>query len=231
MRRVWLIFGIGVAALVALLIWLSGERPAALESRDSQIRLVYLLLLLVAVGSAFFAHWRTRPTLRWLRHGLIWIAVGLVLVVGYSFRFEMTATWHRLQAELMPGRGIEVSPGKVIVRAGEDRHFHVDAVVDGTPLHLLVDTGATSVVLNRRDAERMGLSPDRLTYGRPVQTANGTGFGAPVRLREIRIESVVVRDIPALVNKAPMSSSVLGMNFLNRLSGFSVENGTLTLVQ
>ena len=228
-RHVWLIFAIGIAGLAGLLIWLSGERPGALESRNGQIRFVYLMVLLVAIGSGLLVHWRSRPTLKWLRDGLLWGSIGLVLVVGYSFRFEMTALWHRLRAELMPGRGVEVLPGKVIVRAGEDRHFHVDAMIDGTPLRLLVDTGASSVVLNRRDAVRLGLSLDTLVFSRRTQTANGVGLGAPVRLREIRIQSIVVRDVPALVNKAPMSSSLLGMSFLERLSGFAVENGTLTL--
>lgn len=231
MGRIWLIVGIGVVALAALLVWLSGERPGALDARDSQIRIVYLVLLLAMVGSSLLVHRRMTPGRKWLRDGLIWISLGLVLVVGYSFRFEAMSAWNRLRAELMPGNAVEIAPGKVMVRAGDDRHFHVDAIVDGTPLHLLVDTGATSVVLSRRDAERIGLDPDRLSFSQPTRTANGIGYGAPVRLREIRIGSIVVRDIPALVNRTPMSSSLLGMNYLERLSGFSIENGTLTLTQ
>ncbi len=231
MPKVWLLFGLGVVVLAALLFWLASARPDALDSQDSQIRFVYLLLLAMLIGSSVLVHRRTTPVRKWLRDGLIWATLGLVLVVGYSFRFEATSAWNRLRAELMPGNAVEIAPGKVILRAGDDRHFRVDAVVDGTPLHLLIDTGATSVVLSQRDARALGLLPDSLSYGTRVQTANGTGYGASVRLREIRIQSIVVRDVPALVNKAPMSSSLLGMSFLERLSGFPIENGTLTLTQ
>jgi aspartyl protease family protein len=36
--------------------------------------------------------------------------------------------------------------------------------------------------------------------------------------------------LPATVNGADMSESLLGMEFLNRLHGWRVENGVLTLV-
>jgi aspartyl protease family protein len=231
MSRVWLIVAIGVAALGALLYWLAGERPGALQSQGDQARFVYLLLLLVLVASSLLVRWRARPAMSWLRHGMIWLSLGLLLVVGYSFRFELDGLWTRLRAELMPGRAIETQAGTVIVSAADDRHFYVDATVDGSPLRLLVDTGASSVVLTEEDARRIGFDLDRLRYTIRTETANGSGFGAPVRLREVRIESIVVRDVPALVNKAPMPASLLGMSFLGRLSGYTVRNGTLTLVR
>lgn len=231
MSRVWLIVIAGIAGLAALLYWLAGERPGALAAQGEQIRLVYLLLLLVLVASGLLAHWRARPRLAWLRHGLIWAGAGLLLVVGYSFRFELDRLWSQTLAELMPGRAIEVRTGTVIVRAGEDRHFYVDAMVDGAPVRLLVDTGASAVTLTPADARRVGFDLERLRYTVRTETANGVGSGAPVRLREIRVGSIVVRDVRALVNREPMSESLLGMSFLEHLSGYTVEGGTLTLVR
>ena len=130
----------------------------------------------------------------------------------------------------LQSRVVQVEPVRfTLVSAGDDGHFRLDATVDGAVLHFLVDTGATSIVLNRQDAERLGFNNDTLSFTRRTQTANGIGLGAPVRLREIRVGSIVVRDIRALVNKAPMSSSLLGINFLERLSGYSVKDGILTL--
>jgi aspartyl protease family protein len=231
MARVWLIVGIGVAALAALLWWLAGERPDALAPQGEQIRFAYLLLLLVLVAASLLVRWRARPGMRLLQHGVVWLTVGLLLVIGYSFRYELDSLWDRALAELMPGRAVETQAGTIILRAAEDQHFYVDATVDGTPLRLLVDTGASAVVLTREDASRIGLDLERLSYTVRTQTANGVGFGAPVRLREIRIRSIVVRDVPALVNRAPMPASLLGMSFLGRLSGYTVSNGTLTLVR
>ena len=54
-------------------------------------------------------------------------------------------------------------------------------------------------------------------------------MGAPGTLPQIRIGPIEVRDVPASVNGAPLYASLLGMSFLERLSGYRVENGTLTL--
>jgi aspartyl protease family protein len=231
MIRVWMIVGIGIAVLAAIVFWLAGERPDVLAVEDNQIRLTYLLLLLVLVGSGLIVRWRDRPKLKWLRHGLIWAALGLVLIVGYSYRTEVTSLWTRTLAELMPGRAIEVTTGTAMVRAGEDSHFRIDGTVDGARIRFLLDTGASMVVLNRRDALKVGFDLDRLAFTQRTQTANGVGMGAPVTLREIRIGPIIVKNIRAMVNKTPMSTSLLGVNFLDRLSGYSVKNGTLTLRQ
>lgn len=229
MRRLWLIVGVGIALLAVLLFWLNGQRPQALESRDSQIGFVHMLLLLVLVGSGVLVRWRSQSLGQWGRYALVWTALGLLLVGGYSYRAEINSVWSRTVAVLMPGHPVQLTAGTVIISAGEDRHFRVDATVDGATLQFLVDTGATSVVLNRQDARRIGFADDRLSFTLQTRTANGIGLGAPVRLREIRVGPIVVRDVRALVNKAPMSSSLLGINFLERLSSYSVEDGLLTL--
>ena len=56
-------------------------------------------------------------------------------------------------------------------------------------------------------------------------------MGAPITLPQIRIGPIEVRDVPASVNGVPLNASLLGMSFLERLSGYRVENGTLTLRQ
>lgn len=229
MKRVWLLVGVGVALFAALLFWLNDQRPQALDSRDSQIGIVHGLLLLVLVGSAVLVRWRSQSLGQWGRYALVWIAIALVLVVGYSYRSQINSVWSRSLALVMPGHPVQLTPGTVIVGAGEDRHFRVDATVDGAAMQFLVDTGATSVVLNRQDARRIGFTNDTLSFTRRTETANGIGLGAPIRLREIQVGSIVVRDVRALVNKAPMSSSLLGINFLERLSSYSVKDGLLTL--
>ena len=104
MMQVWLIVGIGIVAVAAIVFWLAGERPGALASEGNQIHLTYLLILLVLVGSGLVVRWRDRPKLKWLQHGLIWAGLGLVLIVGYSYRTDVTSLWTRMLAEVMPGR-------------------------------------------------------------------------------------------------------------------------------
>ena len=70
MNRLWLIVGVGIALLALLLFWLNGQRPQALESRDSQIGFVHGLLLLVLVGSGVLVRWRAQSLGQWGRYAL-----------------------------------------------------------------------------------------------------------------------------------------------------------------
>ncbi len=95
----------------------------------------------------------------------------------------------------------------------------------------LVDTGATDVVLSVTDARRLGIDPDELSFTRLYDTANGTVSGAPVRLGEVSLGGVRVTAVRATVTDGGLNQSLLGLSFLNRLSGFEVRGGVLTLYQ
>jgi len=230
MNRVWIYLGIGAAATAALIFWLSGERPGSLDDRDSQIGLVHSLLLLVLVGSALLVRRHLPSGMEVLRNGIIWIVIGLVLVLGYSYRDSFSRSWNRVVAELMPGHAVRTGDGEVLIRA-QGKHFVVDAMVDGTQIPLLLDTGATDVTLSRRDARRIGIDVGRLNFSQVTRTANGLGRAAPIRLREIRIGDIIVRDVQASVNDAPLGVSLLGNSFLEKLSHYSVNGSLLTLRQ
>ncbi|HSE74455.1 MAG TPA: TIGR02281 family clan AA aspartic protease, partial [Dongiaceae bacterium] len=92
------------------------------------------------------------------------------------------------------------------------------------------DTGATDIVLAPRDARRIGIDPDSLEFNRFAETANGTVRGAAIRLDSLEVGPITLNQVPATVNGADMSESLLGMAFLSRLHGWRVEGGELTLV-
>jgi aspartyl protease family protein len=228
-RLLWIL--IAAAILIGLTVaYLGGTVMARLESRDDRIHFVYLGLLLVFLLSSAAVRWRQRPVTH-LRHALVWASVALVLVIAYSFRFEIGGLFTRVKGELLPGFGVEAGPGRMAYRADRSGHFRVVANVNGTPIRFLVDTGASLVVLSPNDAARIGQDPARLLYGQTFRTANGIGRGAAFRINELRIGEIVLRDVRASINAAPMSDSLLGMSALEKLSGFSVENGVLTLVK
>jgi len=85
------------------------------------------------------------------------------------------------------------------------------------------------VVLSPADARRLGFDPDTLDFSKVYRTANGTVYGAPVRLRSLTIGSIRIDNVRASVNGAEMSRSLLGMSFLERLSGYEVTAGSLIL--
>ena len=114
--------------------------------------------------------------------------------------------------------------------AGGGGHFTTTARINNTPIQVLVDTGASTVALSFEDAEKAGLRPNTLKFDVPVNTANGTGRAALVKLRKVEIGSIRVPNVDGMVlQKGVFSGTLLGMSFLGRLTGFSVENGKLIL--
>jgi aspartyl protease family protein len=217
--------GLVVAGLV---LWLAVSFPDALTTRGEQIQLTHALLLVAVIGGSAILHGRFQGR-KALRHAAIWIGLGAVLLLGYSLRHEFQAVGARMMGELLPHQAREASGGGVAIRAGDHGHFVAEAQVNGVDIRFLVDTGASDVVLSPRDAERLGFDLKALSFNRSYRTANGTVTGAPVRLEEIRLGSIVLRDVRASVNGAEMSRSLLGMSFLGRLGGYRVDGGVLTL--
>ena len=116
------------------------------------------------------------------------------------------------------------------IRAGDNGHYVITASIENMPVSVLVDTGASKVALSYEDAERIGLKPFALDFDQPVATANGVVEAATVTLRRIEIDNVIVHDVEGMVlPQGAMRGTLLGMSFLNRLSGCRISDGTLYL--
>jgi len=121
------------------------------------------------------------------------------------------------------------SAGSAALERGEDGHWRAESRVNGRKVEMLVDTGATMVVLTQDDARAAGLDVRNLDYTERVRTAGGPARAALVRLERIQVGQVRVRDVEALVIERGLSSSLLGMSFLSRLQQFHVRGQTLRL--
>lgn len=231
-RNVWLWVAAAIGA-TGLLVWYLSERYPGALGEYGQITLVHHLAWLALLLGAFVMHIRHRP-LAALRDVAIWAVIFLVVVTGYSYRQELEGAWldvrARVTGELVPSRGTKIGVDGVRFTAGRDGHFHVEAEVDGEIVSFVVDTGASDVVLTPADARRLGFDPAQLDYSRRYETANGIVRAAPVRLNEVVVGPIRLENVSASVNEAPLSTSLLGMSFLKRLSGgYEVRNDTLTL--
>lgn len=118
---------------------------------------------------------------------------------------------------------------EITIRKDASGHFLLKASVEGVAIRFLVDTGASDVVLSPEDAQRLHLSSSQLDYSLAYQAANGLVRAAPVTLRNLRIGQLELYDLDASVNEAPMSISLLGMSFLERLDSYAVEGDRLIL--
>jgi clan AA aspartic protease (TIGR02281 family) len=120
------------------------------------------------------------------------------------------------------------STHSLVYRADPRGHVALTAMVNGTPVRFLVDTGASRVTLTAVDARAVGISPGELVFNQRSQTANGLAREAPVTLREIRIDRLSIDNVSAAVNEN-LTVSLLGMSFLRRLKSFEMRDGALTI--
>jgi aspartyl protease family protein len=164
-----------------------------------------------------------------------WAAILVVLVGAYAYRVELVGVGGRLIGVLVPGLPIggaltgESGDAVMVMRNGQG-HFVVHAGVDGVPMTMLVDTGASLVTLTPEDAALIGIDTLRLDFATPIQTANGMIRAAPVTIDRLSIGSIERRGVKALV--APpgaLQESLLGMSFLNLLSGYAISGDRLVL--
>lgn len=117
------------------------------------------------------------------------------------------------------------------VRSDRNGHFVSDVEIGGRSVKAMIDTGATSVALRYEDARDLGLlRVERFDYR--VSTANGVGQAMKVRLNDVRIGNVVVFDVEAMILRpGVLSTNLLGMSFLRRLSRFEVRSDEVVLEQ
>lgn len=224
----WVWFLVVAVGLTGLIIWLIGRYPNALDSRDAMINITRYGAILLLVASGILGS-RKLNVGRAVRDIAIWVAILAGLVALYGFRDELSTIGLRIAGELEPARGNETESGEMLYRRSADGHFYIDATVNGQAVRFLVDTGASDIVLSPADAARAGFKRSELSFNRQYQTANGIGWGAPVVLRSIEAGAIRFRGVAASVNDAPMSESLLGMGFLDRLSGFEVRGDSLIL--
>jgi len=222
-----------VAGLVLMLRPDSGA-IAGFDPSDFAV-LMAGLALLIFIGSSLIGSYRGRAG-EAVRDMLTWAVVALALVAGYSYRDRLLIIGHQVLGELLPPgsvlRADTQSEGErsVKFRRRPDGTYVVPAEANGVSVKMLVDTGASWVVLTAEDGRRMGFDLDDLRYTVPVNTANGTIYAASVRLRTLTVGKISISNVDALVAKrGPLRENLLGLSFLNRLSGFDFSNGYLTM--
>lgn len=226
-----LAFGPGLASLRAIL----GEEAGSWSADMGELgALAAAVALLVIVLPGLFGSYRGRVGGA-VRDLLSWTAIGMMLIAGYSYRDELGRIAFRIAGELSPpGATVSVEQKQagehaVRIRKRGDGHFVARVAVDGAAVSMLVDTGASTVVLRQSDARLLGVDTRNLRYTVPVQTANGLAYAAHARLSEVAIGSITLRNVDALVAQpGALKESLLGMSFLSRLRSYEFAGEFLT---
>lgn len=158
------------------------------------------------------------------------LGAAATVLAGYAGRNELASGWERLRGTLHPSVALATAEGAAELRRAWDGHYRAEAEVNGIPVMLMVDTGASMVLLPYEQVRALGIDPDALHYSVPVRTANGPSTVAPVRLSSVKIGSIAVFDVEAAVARPGMlDGALLGMSFLERLSETSFRGDRLIL--
>jgi aspartyl protease family protein len=120
-------------------------------------------------------------------------------------------------------------PEPPIVAKAADGHYWAEAEVNGRPVRFLIDTGASVVTLTAADAARLGFDPETLDFARTVRTGAGEARAAKVLLDHVVVGGARVEQVPAIVLRDGLPTSLLGMSYLGRLSRFEATPEALVL--
>lgn len=169
-------------------------------------RLLYLVLLLVAVGGYVMVEYRKRMG-QALRTAAAWGLIFIGVIAGYGL-------WNDMRSQIAPVQMV-AEGGTIEVPRAPDGHYYLTLTINGTSIQFLADTGATSMVLSDRDARRLGIDPEGLVYLGRAQTANGTVATARVELGTVELGPYRDEGFDAWVNQGEMEGSLLGMDYLS----------------
>lgn len=146
--------------------------------------------------------------------------IALVEMDGIEYRIPLSRS---ISSAFRPAE-------RAVVRLpqGEGGHYVTPARINGLPVTVMVDTGATSVSMNQAAARSLGIS---LRNSRDVRiaTANGVVPGHVVMLDSVAVGAVSVNLVEATVTESESPAIILlGNSFLQRVE-MRREQGVLVL--
>jgi len=163
---------------------------------------------------------------------LILLAATFGAVLAYGDPAELIKARHVVSHVFSAQAAHPVVAGNRIaeVPRGTGGEFSLHARINGVTTPMVVDTGATWVVLTYETAKAAGLPLELLDYNVEIETANGHTRAARLTLDRLAIGKLVERSVPALVvPRGQMKTNLLGMSFLDRLESWEVRADRLLL--
>jgi len=216
-------------AAIALCILLLRQNHAALTElarldETSVETKIMALALIVVIAIALYRQRFSHA----LQSAVAWALIALALVLAYTYRYELREVSDRVLAQLIPGRA--VSKGRTVeIARSAGGSFAVATQVNDADIRMVLDTGASAVVLTQDAARTAGLPIEVLNYSVHVDTANGRARAAPVMLKKVSVGGITQRSVPALIAQGGLRTNLLGMSFLNQLESWEVRGDRLLL--
>lgn len=190
--------------------------------------LIYLSLLLILLvnGVIFKSHIKASDLLKQIGS---WSVIILIILIAYSFRYDLSSIKDRVSAELFPSKVVQIGDRQIAIAIANDGHFYADIKINQQPIRFMVDTGASDIVLNLSDAKRVGIDINNLSSFKQYQTANGSIVSGLATVDKVELAGVLFNDVTVSVNNSNMGTSLLGMSFLQRFKKYEFYQDRLVL--
>ena len=229
------LIALGLAGLVVI-IYILRQSADSLPSMggDRIASVVYMGILAVLIGSAILSS-RNRLS-HTVKQLVAWAGIFLFLMATYIYRYELQDIASRMSAGLIPGSPISAidTQGRTQITLIRDNsgHFSAKGAIGSIVVKFLVDTGATDIVLANRDAVNAGIDTKALHYNIPVTTANGMTTSARNTIKNLSIGPIEFQNLTVMIARpGDLQTSLLGMNYINRLHSFEIRGDRMILTR
>ncbi len=213
-----ILFLVGLAILI-------GGLSLALPNRSVMDPHLVRAMLVLAIFGSVAVYWSRQSLSKILKMVGLWT----LIIMGISAYYLAQSNFgDRFMAAMDPSTAILSDDGMIIHKAA-DGHFYIRTLINGEKVRMMVDTGASNIVLSPDDAKRVGLDPDRLTFNGMAETANGQVRLARARVESLRIGDALLEDVMVTVNGAQMRGSLLGLSALSSFASFEFRGDQLIL--
>jgi aspartyl protease family protein len=232
-RFMWIVM-IGLGVALSALLMSSNQDPLALSFTNTDYAIFIAQTAIITVLAASIVMMIRHYLPQAAQVAMFWMLVGIGVTTICDHRSQLLGAANRVVADLreigervlvdlIPGRPVQIGRSVEIAR-GRGGDFHVQTQVNGVPVYMVLDTGASAVVLTQDDAKAAGLPLDLLHYTVEIETANGHARAAEVSLKQVSVGFISESAVPALIAQpGQLKESLLGMSFLNRLESYEMR--------
>ncbi len=127
------------------------------------------------------------------------------------------------------GSGSDWYAGDHTLHRQSDGHFYASAYVDGVPVRMMVDTGASVIALTGSDAAAIGIQWDESQVSHIGQGANGAVYGVNTRLDEVDIGGITRRNVSAVIIPRGLGVSLLGQSYLSQIGAVEIADDRMVM--
>ena len=185
----------------------NGKRNSKVNIDDTG-NLIYLAILCAILIFSFFS-WKNSLR-KFIKFGLIWFIIFIFFIV-------VALVWENYRSEKSSLNIFDKDLERLTLKTASDGHFYVTLSINNKPINFLIDTGATAMILSKKDGEKLGFNVDKLNFSQLAQTANGEILISPVVFDKVSLGFKNFSNVKAFISQTDMEKSLLGMSFLSRL--------------